>query len=63
MKNKSFALILLMLIFSGCVRLTGKAGYWKQGPEDAEPQVKQAGFDTANLTGQLPPEAGVERES
>lgn len=43
------SLICLLTIVSGCVRLSGSAGYWKQGAEDAEPEVKQVGFDTNKL--------------
>jgi len=41
--------LLLLLLTSGCVRMTGGAGYWKQGPDDAEPQSKYAGFDTQKM--------------
>ncbi len=42
-------LFCLCTVFSSCVRVAGKAGYWKQGPEDEAPAVKQVGFDTQNL--------------
>ena len=35
--------------FSGCIRLTGTAGYWKQGPQDEAPKVKQISLDTQKL--------------
>ncbi len=42
-------LFCLCTVFSSCVRVAGKAGYWKQGTEDEAPAVKQVGFDTQNL--------------
>ncbi len=44
-----FALCTLLLFFSGCIRLTGGAGVWKQGPEDEEPVTHQVGFDTQQI--------------
>lgn len=39
---------LCALSASGCVRLTGGAGYWHTG-EEGQPQSKQVGFDTDNI--------------
>ncbi len=44
----------------GCIRIAGKAGYWKQGAEDEEPTVKQAGFDTQDLTDRNRPPGSIE---
>ncbi len=46
--NRAIMVIVLGLIFPGCIRLTGGAGYWH---EDAQGEVKskQVGFDTQNL--------------
>ena len=38
--------LLSLVLFSGCIRLHGSAGYYKKGPEDESPQVHQVGFDT-----------------
>ena len=48
MKNSKILFLLLFLCFAfqGCIRLTGNAGYWRQGTDDEAPQVKQVGFDT-----------------
>lgn len=39
-----FLLVFLGGFFQGCIRLTGHAGYWHQGPEDEEPKIKEVGF-------------------
>lgn len=44
--NPMLCALCSMLIFSGCIRLTGGAGVWKQGPEDEAPVTHQVGFDT-----------------
>jgi hypothetical protein len=36
-------------LLSACIRLSGSAGYWKQGENDEVPKSKSVGFDTANL--------------
>ena len=41
--------ILVILFFSGCIRLTGTAGYWKKGSEDESPKSKQVSFDTQDI--------------
>jgi hypothetical protein len=50
MKNISSILFYLFMLcaFQGCIRLTGSAGYWHQGANDAAPKSKQVGFDTNN---------------
>lgn len=49
MISRVFRLMLIGLVFSGCIRLAGKAGYYHQGPDEDAPQVKEAGFDTAQM--------------
>ena len=49
MISRVVRLLLLSFIFSGCIRLVGKAGYYHQGSDDEAPQVKEAGFDTAKV--------------
>lgn len=39
----------LWSILSGCIRLAGTAGYWKQGPNEEAPQAKQVHFDSNDL--------------
>ena len=39
----------LVCLLSGCIRLSGSAGYWKKGADDEVPKSKSVGFDTANL--------------
>ncbi len=41
-----------VLSFSGCIRLTGGAGVWKQGAEDEEPTSHEVGFDTQQIVPQ-----------
>jgi hypothetical protein len=41
--------VLLIAVLSGCIRLAGSAGYYKQGTEDKEPVSKSVGFDTQDL--------------
>ena len=45
-------LSLVCSLMSGCIRLTGTAGLWKQDAEDEQPVSHLVGFDTNNL---LPP--------
>lgn len=40
---------LLMAFFSGCIRLTGNAGYWKKSAKDEQATYRGAGFDTNDL--------------
>ncbi|HOW59921.1 MAG TPA: hypothetical protein PLO78_09395 [Candidatus Omnitrophota bacterium] len=54
-----FTAFFFVLFFQGCVRVAGTAGYWHQGAEDAEPKVKQVGFDTQNLIPAAPPSADI----
>jgi hypothetical protein len=42
-------LLIFAFLFSGCIRLTGSAGYWKKGSEDEAPKSKTVGFDTQDL--------------
>ena len=57
-RSKIYFLIVFYLLpssfflFSGCVRLTGGAGVWKQGTEDAVPTSHEVGFDTQQLVPQ-----------
>lgn len=37
------------IFFGGCIRLSGGAGYWHQGPKDDVPKAKTVGFDTQNM--------------
>ena len=39
--------VLYLFLISGCVRLVGKAGYYKQTPEETKENV--VGFDTAKI--------------
>ena len=39
--------ILVLFLLSGCIRLVGKAGYYKQTPEETKDSV--VGFDTAKI--------------
>ena len=49
-KKKIASLLLVScLLFSGCVRVAGKTGYWYKGSEDEEAKAKQVGFDTQDL--------------
>jgi len=44
------------MFFGGCIRLSGEAGYWHQGPNDEVPKSKTVGFDTQNMVpGSNPP--------
>ncbi len=52
MKKDALKLIssaLLVLFFSGCIRLTGNAGYWKKGADEEQASYHGAGFDTNDL--------------
>ncbi len=60
----SILVVGLMVVFSGCVRLVGGAGYSYRGSEDASPQTKSVGFDTQNLVpGSLSDSAQIEMPS
>ena len=39
--------VLCLFLISGCIRLVGKAGYYKQTPEETKQSV--VGFDTAKI--------------
>ncbi len=39
--------LLCVVLFSGCVRVAGGAGYWHTG-QDGQTTAKTAGFDTAD---------------
>lgn len=53
MKLKSQVLILVLaVLLSGCIRLTGGAGVWKQGADEEEPTTHQVGFDTQQIVPQ-----------
>ncbi len=56
MKNKKPRFLLLAVcffscaaFFSGCIRLTGTAGYWHQGKDDEQPQGKSVTLDTNDV--------------
>ena len=49
---RPFALCALLILCSGCVRLTGGAGVWKQGANDEAPTTHEVGFDTNQLAPQ-----------
>ena len=56
MRKKTFNLfslfvcgLFLAAFLSGCIRLTGNAGYWKKGAEEEEATYHGAGFDTNDL--------------
>ena len=51
-----FALGLLSL--SGCVRVSGGAGYWNTGP-NGKLKFKQAGFDTEDYVPGSPPPGDI----
>jgi hypothetical protein len=40
-------LFLSLFLYSGCIRLVGKAGYYKETPEETKESV--VGFDTAKI--------------
>jgi hypothetical protein len=42
----------LIALLSGCIRLTGSAGVWKQGADDPAPSSAEAGFDTNQIVPQ-----------
>lgn len=44
-----YFLFFTFFLLSGCVRLTGGAGVWKQGAQDEEPVTRGVGFDTADV--------------
>ena len=46
-KRTCLIFILSLFLLSGCIRLVGKAGYYKQTPEETKERV--VGFDTAQL--------------
>lgn len=47
---KHFVIVLVMMMFfSGCLRLSANAGYWHQNADEDEPSGKQIGFDTQKL--------------
>lgn len=58
-KSKSFgeirlgmtlaSLFLFTFLFSGCVRLTGNAGYWKKNAETEEYEGKSINLDSDDL--------------
>lgn len=52
--------LLVLFAFSGCIRISGGAGYWKQGAEDPSAQVKQVGFDTQGLIPGAAPSGRIE---
>ena len=51
---KILTTLLLLFFGSGCIRISGGAGYWKKGSTDEPAQVKQIGFDTQDLQDYIP---------
>lgn len=43
------SLALFIFLFSGCIRLTGNAGYWKKDAETEEYQGKSVNLDSDDL--------------
>ena len=43
------SLVCCLWSLSGCIRLSGSAGFWHQGKENEAPKAKSVGFDTASL--------------
>lgn len=41
--------LLLTSVLSGCIRLTGTAGYWKKGAQDEVSQGKSVTLDSQDL--------------
>ena len=41
--------LLMGFVLSGCIRLTGSAGYTKFGGAEGTPKTKQVGFDTNDI--------------
>lgn len=52
----------LLSAFSGCIRLTGNAGYWHKGAEDTQPQSNQVGFDTNDFVPGAPAPGNITKE-
>jgi hypothetical protein len=49
-KVKVYSLLFLFILFSsGCIRVSGGAGYWHKSPDEEETKSKQIGFDTDNV--------------
>ena len=59
---KKIAGFIFFILLSGCVRITGNAGYWHQGPNDEAPKSKQAGFDTNDLVPGAPAPGSITKE-
>ncbi len=52
-------LVFFIFSFSGCIRLTGSAGYYKQGSADEEPKSKTYSFDTQDLVDPNRPKGNI----
>ncbi len=50
---------LLTAFFSGCIRLTGNAGYWKKGADEEQASYHGAGFDTNDLVPSQNPKGNI----
>lgn len=57
---KIIPILLLCLAFSGCIRVAGTAGYYKQDSDDLSPKAKQVGFDTQNVVNKFKTPGSVE---
>lgn len=57
---KLFCLFACLTLASGCIRLTGSAGYWSQGPGDEPPKGKTVGFDTNDFVPGAPAPGSIE---
>ena len=53
------ALVSVIILSCGCIRLFGKAGYTHQGADDEYPKTKQIGFDTKDLIQRDEPEGNI----
>ncbi len=54
-----FLILSFLISFTGCIRLSGSAGYWHQGPNDEVPKTKQVGFDTQDIVAPDRPKGNI----
>ena len=55
--------LIVCVLCSGCIRLTGGAGLWHQGPNDETPKTKQVHFDTHDYVPGTPAPGTVRNDS
>lgn len=48
-KHRLLSLLFLLVLLSGCVRMSGGAGYWKSGEEGEPAELKSVNFDSNRL--------------